>query len=151
MILYPPLLTGLRLVMGSRLFEGRYLVTINCVDIALAHREWEALLGLARARLFTESGFTDPPADVSERDNLHQAICHLRKALDESLGEGTGKRLILHGAKSSYALNMPRDAIIVEPSLAELAPHHISQKLVTELLNAMRAQASLRQRPASDL
>jgi hypothetical protein len=58
----------------------------------------------------------------------------LRRDLDEFLGPGAGHQLVVHCAKSTYQLAILADAIVIVPNVKELAPYHLPQVIVDDLL-----------------
>lgn len=127
--------SGPSLIVTGSLRKGKYLVIIDGKDVHLTRREFLFLVDLVHSRMTRAAGYTSPPRDF-EKNSLHQTIRRLRLAIDTSLGWVTGDTLVSHGAGSQYYLNIPIDGITVEPSFADLAPHHLPQKVVDDLMRS---------------
>ncbi len=129
---------GLPLALAGELRDGRHVVRVGDVEIALTNAPFHCLAELARSRLATRTGLTRPPRDCLDKASLHQVIRRLRQALDGALGPGAGRALVVHGARSAYSLAVDPAAIAIDVSLAELAPYHVAQGLVEDLMRLGR-------------
>jgi hypothetical protein len=133
MLLNPSIIT--RLGLSSTIRSGRHVVEIDGREVLLTLGEFELLLDLVQARRGTRSGLTAPPNDNHAKTLLHQKVRRLRLAIDAVLGRGQGKLLVTHAAHSRYFLAIPAVALVADPSLADLAPYHLPQNLVDQMLN----------------
>jgi hypothetical protein len=117
-----------------RTSEGKYAIPINGVDVLLTNGELQVLADLVLGTLKGLSGLSRLPSVGTDRNARHQAVYRLRRAIDAALGCGSGERLIIHGGASEYYLKIVRDAIVIDQSVADLAPAHLPLHLVNELL-----------------
>jgi len=120
--------------LSVRFKNGNYVVGIEGTDVEMPNARFEAFVHLVLARLTTESGITALRSICATKNRAHTTICRLRCDIDQYLGEGAGLRLIRHAARSFYYLDLPREQILICQSVADLAPHHISQAIVDDLM-----------------
>lgn len=114
-----------------------YICRMSDIDIELTHAELEILVDLVDAKLSSVTGLSFLPSlPASNNNHKHQLIYRLRRAIDEALGAGTGRRIIISGPRTSFYINVSANNILVHPTIAELAPHHLSDAVVRRLLSA---------------
>jgi len=133
-----PELVEIRLTAHVR--RGKYLVIIKNREVHLTHLLFQIFVALVKARRNSAQGYAWLYQELGFDGNaLHVGVTRLRAAIDKALGKGAGKALISHVRKDVYVLETTGSAIRVDPEVEELAPDHLSSKLVTALLGSRSA------------
>jgi hypothetical protein len=116
--------------------RGKYLVHLNARVVKLSNILFVALCDLVLARIKTSEGRTGLPSLDGDRNRSQVTIHRLRRAIDAEIGAGAGEAIIVPVGRGEYQLNVTREAILVHERIAELAPCHLSEKIVKDLLVA---------------
>ncbi len=124
--------TSPTLQLSGLLRNGKYVIRVNDVELGLTHSLFEFIVELVRVRLTTRTGLTSPPHDVVDKAALHATVRRLRRALDDSLGDGYGAALVVHAGRSCYFLDIPPKSITIDPAVTELE-HHLSAGVLADL------------------
>lgn len=119
----------------ARISESRYVNELCGEPLSLPFTLQLMLLTLVRYRLKRSTGYVNRSELPCIGHGLHQAICRLRKAIDDVAGEGTGALLIEHGGFSTYRLQIDPDQIEIDKHLTELTPDHFPNDLIDDLLS----------------
>lgn len=122
------------LVLAGAVESGRYLVRFGCSTVRLPYTRFLALVDLVHARLTSTTGLTPLPALPEKRYLVNQTLHRLRKDLDAVLGQGSGALLVVHANRRCYFLGLRAEQVVIDLSIADLAPNHLSSKLVSTLL-----------------
>ncbi len=122
------------IVFSCRIADRKYLIEADDTDVPLTNAELTAFADLLLAKLKREPGLTRLPSVVGDIRARHTLVHRLRNEFNSAFGGNIGPQLIVHAAKSEYYLAVPREAIVIDPSIEALAPTHLSARIVNDLL-----------------
>jgi hypothetical protein len=129
--------------------RGKYLVHVNARAVKLTNVLLVALCDLVLARIKSSEGRTRLASLEGDRNGRHVTIHRLRRAIDSELGAGAGEALIVPAGRGEYQLQVPREAVLIHEGTAELAPFHLPEQLVKDLLAAAADHGLLCKRSVS--
>ena len=124
---------------GRTLGRSHHFFRVAYTDVEVRSNEFEALTDIVYEILVSEYGASTLPSILGKR-NKHTTICRLRESITNAVGDETGKRLILHKGRTTYAINVSRWKIVIADSFEDLSKTgHLPGEKVQKILDAYRA------------